>query len=202
MTNRILDSQASGMSQWPSNERSLFQEDGQHPVEFHGYYADSFAHPEAYRRAAEVLFDSVVESPCDRDAIMLPFLFLWRHHVEISLKRLISELNEASGRKAYPPPTHKLSCLWTEVRQALVKIWPKASPEPLMAIGKAIEDLERLDATGEKWRYPTDRKGNSILPTGLRFSLSRFHEVMQGISNLIDGCHSMASEYLSERRRH
>ncbi|MBL8875609.1 MAG: hypothetical protein JNM86_07430 [Phycisphaerae bacterium] len=200
MTKQSLDSEAGGSSWWPSAGQSLFLNGGSDPVEFHGYLAESFSHPEAYRRAAEMLYEAAVDKPCDRDAIMLPFVFLWRHHVEVSLKRLIETFHEINHDRSRPPPTHKLSLLWAQVRPELVSIWPKANQDPLIGIDEAIAELEQLDRTGETWRYSTDRNGNSIVPVGLKFSLSHFHNVMQGISNLIDGCHATTSEHLSDLR--
>jgi hypothetical protein len=50
---------------------------------------DAFAYKAGYRRGAEVLIEYVGESGRDQDFLVYPIIFLYRHHIELMLKRII-----------------------------------------------------------------------------------------------------------------
>jgi hypothetical protein len=50
---------------------------------------DAYAYKAGYRRGAEVLIGYVGESARDQDFLVYPIIFLYRHHVELMLKRII-----------------------------------------------------------------------------------------------------------------
>ena|SRR6185295_9290413 len=54
-----------------------------------GYYQTDFPFREGHRRGARRLAEHVCENVRDQDLLVYPIVFLYRHHVELALKRLI-----------------------------------------------------------------------------------------------------------------
>ena len=50
---------------------------------------DAIAYTEDYRRGAERLVEHVMEKGRDQDFLVYPIIFLYRHHIELALKRII-----------------------------------------------------------------------------------------------------------------
>src|SRR5580700_1750778 len=50
---------------------------------------DAFAYKAGYLRGAEVLIEYVGESGRDQDFLVYQIIFLYRHHIELMLKRII-----------------------------------------------------------------------------------------------------------------
>lgn len=50
---------------------------------------DEYAYREGYRRGAQILVRAVEETQSDQDFLVYPIVFLYRHHIELALKRVI-----------------------------------------------------------------------------------------------------------------
>jgi hypothetical protein len=48
-----------------------------------------YVYAEGYHRAGQILADYVIEKKWDQDLLVCPIVFLYRHYVELQLKRLI-----------------------------------------------------------------------------------------------------------------
>src|ERR1039457_6840457 len=72
---------------------------------------------EGYRRGARLLVEHVNEHGRDQDYLVYPIIFLYRHHIELALKNLVTlvadwldhELSEAEKRHL---DGHRLDLLW------------------------------------------------------------------------------------------
>src|SRR5260370_16784696 len=53
--------------------------------------ATDYAYAEGYRLAARLIADHVIEKRWDTDFLVYPIVFLYRHNVELQLKRLIPQ---------------------------------------------------------------------------------------------------------------
>jgi hypothetical protein len=50
---------------------------------------DEYAYREGYRKGAQILVRAVEETQSDQDFLVYPIVFLYRHHIELALKRVI-----------------------------------------------------------------------------------------------------------------
>lgn len=50
---------------------------------------NEYAYREGYRRGAQILVRAVEETQSDQDFLVYPIVFLYRHHIELALKRVI-----------------------------------------------------------------------------------------------------------------
>jgi hypothetical protein len=53
---------------------------------------DEYAYSEGYRRGAQLLVQEVGETARDQDFLVYPIVFLYRHHIELALKRIIRQV--------------------------------------------------------------------------------------------------------------
>ena len=60
---------------------------------------DPFPYAEGYRRAAEILVHYVNDNGQDQDFLVFPILFLYRHHLELAMKRIIGRLPRLLNRE-------------------------------------------------------------------------------------------------------
>jgi hypothetical protein len=109
----------------------------------------------AYKEAADILVNKIINDRSVQDYFVLPTIYLYRHSIELSLKLIIrygSELYDESDYRQI----HDLDKLWFHCRSIIEKNWPKEQKycEILNATEKLIEELSKIDPTGEESRYP------------------------------------------------
>ena len=137
----------------------------------------------SYQRAFEGLWDASTAGlpmPLDR----YPLLFVCRQSTELWLKAAISAI-----RQANPPPGHKLSTLWSELKRALSEDIDRgdwtggAYPD---FVEDVIQILDAHDEKGDRFRYPTDSRGGAYLSTEVDWDeLYRAHELITGFCDSV-----------------
>jgi hypothetical protein len=125
--------------------------------------------PGDYRRrngfwsAAELLLQEAARKPLwnDRDPLIWPALYNFRHYLELELKYLIREFQELA--LGVPPATHQLRKLWTSVEKGFARCFGSADREPFDVLERAIAMMEALDPAGDGFRYATTRHGQASM---------------------------------------
>jgi hypothetical protein len=172
------------------------------------------AYRDGFRRAASQLATQVCETASGQDVLVYPIVYLYRHHIELSLKRLIGTASELLGRelsiKDYKVlGGHKLADLWSLARPLLNPICEAANNPPfsegdLEGIASYIRQLHEHDPYGESFRYWT-RKPNPTAPFPLVSSLHpdlkiinirNFASAMERLADYLDGMESWFSDLL------
>ena len=139
-----------------------------------------------YSKAADVIFERMLQTGRDQDTLVYPYLMCWRHHVELQLKNLILQ-SRRYLREAIPlPRTHRLDILWRATRQCLERAWPDEENHDLNDAGRIILQLNSFDPTSEHFRYPTLKDGTETLTTLGRIYMPSFHEAMAGVAAMLD----------------
>jgi hypothetical protein len=109
-----------------------------------------------YREAAETLIDVIIEQQYPTSRTLLhPLLFLYRHSVELRLKRLIEEYGP-SGR---PSTRHELRILWPACKEIIARY---TTGTEIDKAGKLIEELGDADDSSQTFRYARTKQGNPI----------------------------------------
>lgn len=93
----------------------------------------------------------------DRDPLVWPALYSFRHYVELELKYLIREFPQLG--LGVPPTTHRLRRLWSSVAEGFVKCFGDEDREPFDVLERAIAMFDALDPAGDGFRYATTRRG-------------------------------------------
>lgn len=164
--------------------------------------------PGAYARAASMLMEGMIrsasETPGASNALLPPFLFLWRHHIELQLKSILELVAEAvpaweaaTGQALAPnlfsdvQGEHSLVRLWNRVRPQAETVWereehlwhlPRMAPEEVSGL---IPQLHAIDPNGQGVRYDRDSKGNVTMLGVSRVDLEWAEGNMQGIAEFL-----------------
>ncbi len=124
------------------------------------------AHPDGFKRAAEILLEyflrNIESAANERDTLIFPILFLFRHYLEIRFKEIISNAKRLLGESGELQSGHDLQILWKMCLAVCNEIYDSGIEDYDMVelINKTVHDLSQLDPTSQSFRYPTDLKGN------------------------------------------
>jgi hypothetical protein len=139
-----------------------------------------------YWKAADVIFERVVETGRDQDMLVYPYLMCWRHFVELQLKNLTLLSGRYLRETIELPRTHRLGVLWRVVRACLERAWPDECHREFDEAGRIILQLDGFDPTSEHFRYPIRNDGSETMTTLGRIHMPSFHEAMSGVAAMLD----------------
>jgi hypothetical protein len=125
--------------------------------------AGDYRRRQGFGRAAALLLETAAAQEIwnDRDPLLLPALYSFRHYVELELKELG---RDAVAFGAGPPKnTHKLGQLWPAVKNGFARCFP-ADDDAIPLVEHAIAVLDALDPFGDGLRYATRRDGTRSIP--------------------------------------
>ena len=173
---------------------------------------DPDAYKIGYRRAAEHVVQYVLGHPRESGSLTLPFLFLYRHHVELALKRIIYCTpgllrRDLTKSELAHLEHHDLCQLWHDLEPILASIfeavnWKKPKAEDLDGIREYVRQLAGVDPFSTRFRYWKSKGGNSSLPATLPdFNIRHFSEMMGRLADFLealDTATTAVSEMLEE----
>lgn len=169
---------------------------------------EDLGYTEGYLRGAQKLVQHVVETGRDQDLLVYPIIFLFRHHVELVLKRIIARAPYLMDRE----PTdvekrhlgkHRLDLLWTDLKPMFSTIFQKAGwgtpdREDIEGVDDYVRQLQELDPDSFSFRYARTKDGSRTLPSHFkRVNVQHFAEMMERLSAYLDGIDS-ATDHLEE----
>jgi hypothetical protein len=126
--------------------------------------ASEYSYSEGYRRAARIVADHVIQNKWNQDFLVYPTVFLYRHYVELQLKRLIStgaflvDQVLSDGERKLLQTSHRLDQLWALLKPILRKALPM-SPEDIAAIDCYVIQLHDIDPLSYSTRYMFTKVG-------------------------------------------
>lgn len=129
---------------------------------------NAYAYAEGYRRAGQILADHVIQNRWDTDFLVYPIMFLYRHNVELQVKRLIplgasvmdQPINPADEKAL--TESHDLNRLWSIFKPILSKAAKGGLFLPVNdidAIGSYIRQLHEIDQGSFAFRYVVTKTG-------------------------------------------
>lgn len=141
-----------------------------------------------YRRAAELLIKHIDSKGRDQDILVYPIVFLFRHHVELTVKRIIAicllQITEPDVKG--PKVDHDLNILWGHARK-LVRIvdptFPRANHKHTDAV---IKEIVAIDARSTAFRYDRTKEGKTSLAGISHINTRRFGEKMKAACYELD----------------
>ena len=141
-----------------------------------------FSYADGYKTAADLLVEKI-EGHAPEDILVLPIVFMYRHHVELKLKYIITALDILSQTQIPNLITHNLISLWNYIKDHLGCI--RGGPfdtEMMSSLDRLIAELSNLDPDSYRFRYSHDTKFNeNDIPRSI--NLSHFKATMQILSN-------------------
>lgn len=196
---------------WPQDGDNLF-------IEGEDWYLNSCLHflsddlglfITGYKEAADRLVKSIMEDRNDQDSLVYPILFLYRHYLELSLKRLIREGNRLLdnpspwGDIGFPTDarSHNLLSLWDECKKILEQMGAKHADlkipdQDLKAVSNLLAQFSQQDSISYAARYPTDKKNSPSFPNLDVINVRNLAEVMEKIAAFFDAENIAVSVHL------
>ncbi|MBK8205328.1 MAG: hypothetical protein IPK87_00915 [Planctomycetes bacterium] len=160
-----------------------------------------------FKLAADATVDAATEAVGHPDWYFYPAAFLYRHYIELSLKRLISHATMLIDGKAAQPHGHTLLELWKQLRPYLQQLAGNANPEPADSVEGVVREFHEIDKSGQEFRYETTiikRKPietkESLDKAPRRIDLKHLKETMDRVDGFFDGCYGWIDHMLETDR--
>jgi hypothetical protein len=156
------------------------------------------AYTHGYRQAAEHLVQTVLANRREGDFLIYPIVFLYRHHLELALKRIIDcvpwilkrDLTDCEKKHL---GGHKLDLLWNDLEPIFVAVceavnWNKPDLADLEGARHYFGQLTTLDPYSMSFRYWKTKDGKPALPTSLNsLEIHHFSQMMGRLADFIEG---------------
>ncbi|MGI4831598.1 MAG: hypothetical protein ACRYFU_25960 [Janthinobacterium lividum] len=162
------------------------------------------AYQDGYRRAALHLAQYVCKERQGQDFLVYPIVYLYRHHIELTLKSIVRTAcfltdRTLTKKEHYPLDHHDLAMLWNLAKPLLNPVCelggsPALPAEDLEGIDSYITQLHNHDPDGQRFRYALAKskyvKGKQIssLPDGLKhINIKEFAIALEKLADYLDG---------------
>lgn len=187
----------SEIDQWPRTGDVLFTSGGNWLDACVGFsYEQWHEYIEGYKRGAELLVQHVTETLRSQDCLIYPIVFMFRHAIEISLKRLLWKGYHFLDRDPIIPKQHRLVSLWRDCLSVFEEVGIGGQKEDLEAVSEVLEQFEAKDPMSTVFRYPLTTSGTASLPTSESINIQNFADVAKRVLFLLDCCDTGLSVYL------
>lgn len=157
----------------------------------------------AFKDAAAVLAETIAARSGSRpelDLLAYPFLFCWRHYVELELKQLIRSARRLLEVEPDPKhkPHHHLRDLWTECSGLLERIDDR-NPDDYRNAGRLILELDALDPDGQHFRYALTTATKKRPPTATlagidELAIDRVHAALMGLATFLEAAEAQIDD--------
>jgi len=152
---------------------------------------------QGYKRAGDILVQTALATRCDRNNLVFPALFNYRHYIELAMKAIIEDHGRFAG-VALDARNHRLPELWKTYLKIATAFHHDCSDQATIAVGDCIRELDIIDGNSTTFRYARTRKDETPdLPTD-GIDLVQLHDAMNGIENFFE-CADMAFTHEAER---
>jgi len=147
---------------------------------------------DGYKRAGDALVeysDRDEAGRIDRNTLVYPIMFCYRHSVELALKWFLLMYGGYAGVEPNLKD-HSLTTLWKSCRATINRIDPEPHPEDQAsrdAVDALIQELDKADPQSFAFRYATDTAGRLVLLKTKDFSFSHLAKKMDALQNYFKG---------------
>jgi len=159
---------------------------------------NAMAYQDGYRRAALHLVEYVCDAGRGQDFLVYPIVYLYRHHIELTLKSIINVAcflidYTLTEKDLDTLRHHDLAKLWTLARPLLNPTCelggsPALPSDDLEGIDSYILQLHKHDPDGQRFRYAT-RKAKRLpsLPQLNHINIRDFGIALEKLADYLDG---------------
>lgn len=207
------------MSDLPNSTDVLFQEESNSD---YGAWVKNpankfFLYSQGYLMAANLIYDSINESPLLQNTLVYPMIFNYRQFLELRLKELTLIGNKQLGREKDFEEVHFLKKLWNEYRNNILsKLEPDIDTTLLGDVERLILEFDAEDPQSMNYRFPHQKLDKGAAPSTRKESLSRQTLDLKNFRTTIDKLihfldvrwevmdinQTMYEEYISDMREH
>jgi len=172
-----------------------------------------YAYINGYYEAGNHLVKTAIDmtNTIDKDSLIYPICFNYRHYIELHLKSLIEEaevLYEKMEQLGYLQngtlsekisnsldSTHSLYELLTSLKKILffIAISDEEFPKD---IEKYIKQMHDTDTTGQKYRYHKNKSGKLHFPNEESYNIENMSKIMKEVNSMLWAIDSHISHYI------
>jgi len=139
----------------------------------------------------------------DRDSLSFPIVFLYRQHIEVTLKILINWLHNIKGTTSPEGMLgrHKLLPLWDETTTMYFELIETCSISLVFTENKGgneraiINEFNKVDEDSFSFRYAEDKKRNKNLQDIEYISIDFFKEEIEKVVSFLEKVNDTLSHY-------
>lgn len=135
-------------------------------------FSDGLEYRQGYRTAALSLAMQASQDSSLLDVYSYPFVFLYRHYTELTLKEIIFTATGLLEKKEYPNG-HSVKALWNKLRPLLKEVCEHVNHasfpvEDIEGIEAYIDQIHQIDEDGQRFRYPWTSDNQRSLSSDLQ----------------------------------
>lgn len=176
---------------WPRDNDTLSPSSvtGASHLEVRSTRSGEYERAEGFRLAAETLADALDRGGPGVEPLVYPFVYCWRHHIELQVKTVIVDSAELYGDHlpSWLNSTHSIAKLWNVAADYIAKSFPDDSSADPRTPKRIITQLAQIDPDGLTLRYARNRAGAPTLRNPIWLELRPFHTAMRNLSAYFDG---------------
>jgi len=175
-------------NRWPKKGDRLLKPTG--PI--NGvYFADDRYSREAflwtgYMLAGEKLVEASLTDHSQRNYLIYPILFNYRHGIEIAMKWTLNRYGRFASIYEYDK-SHRLVDLWKACKIVMAEVGGDTDNEADDAVENVIRELDRIDPGSFAFRYAETKGGADIKLPPYAVDLANLRDVMKGIDHFFTG---------------
>lgn len=135
-----------------------------------------------YFEAGKRLFESLKHSSRLVDVIVYPFVYTYRHAIELGIKHLCIVMPGLLDRDIKIAYSHKLIDNWNMVKPLLENLPGGYNvSKPIHFVDKVLNDMVHFDPRGEVFRFPMDKSSGLYLQDSSLINVGVYGDVMQEV---------------------
>lgn len=151
-----------------------------------------------YKTGADVMVEHTISNSFERDFLVYPIIFNYRHFIELNLKYLLSTYGPAVD--VMPNwKDHDLAPLWESLVVIIERFGTTDSDDADEVVAEIISEFCKIDPQSFSLRYPTDKKGKPIPVSVEELDLTQLKDVMNGVAGFFTGCDGYFDSLISAR---
>ena len=151
---------------------------------------------DGYMKAGAVLVQRAIEESYDRDALVFPILFNYRHGLEVAIKWVLDRYGRHAAMDEYEK-NHRLDKLWQACRQVISEFGGDGPDNTADIVEGIVMEFHKLDPNSFAFRYSKDKKGVQVPLPNFLIDLENIRDVMEGVNHFFEGVDAQCSELSS-----
>lgn len=159
-----------------------------------------------FRKAAKILATNC-ESTFDRNTLIFPIVYNYRHYLELILKSILSKLNyyitsnaaiDDEDIKKQVFESHNLDGIWGKIKYLKKQLDSNDlrcffdSKLDFQKVDRAIKEITTIDKGSFAFRYAYDKTGNPSIPEEVQWiSIENFVNKMDEVAEILEAIDNM-----------
>jgi hypothetical protein len=153
----------------------------------------------AYKESAEYMHGLMLENSSMIENLFMPMCYLFRNSIELSIKQLLFEecsFSTQEALKIFNKKKHSIQSLWNAIKNEIEE--HANAPEDdttIEDVSKYIKQLHSVDASADRFRYPTNKHMNLHFKKKKKLDLTNVCDFFLELASFISAATDMISAH-------